>query len=433
MSVQDVPVFLALPSLTPAIALEVLPRGLTIHRLYIQADGRTHDLVVGPEDPKGHLTQKYTNTIVGRYANRLPTTPEPFILSKNNLSSTFSPQSNESPTVSLHGGPTGFDSQVFTPQVDLSSVQLFTAKEKSEIEEKYNNGSGMVFSLISESGDQGFPGKLLVEVLVSLVEPKGPQTTQPELNLGAVVIVYRAKLLDEAVVTPINLTQHWGFNLDASLKDEIPDSLSVKEHALTIKSDHTIELDASGLSTGELLPVKGTHHAHAEKASGKIGENWPESGYDHFYVFNKAPPASQPTRISTSSLSATTSFVEELLTKEGQQIDPVVVIASDRSGLRLTFDTNQSGVQFYSNNLTNPSKGARKKIHGGSGISGHGDSYGVGTAAFLEFHEPLGAWLHPKTQGISKDDTLLASGEVYNNFVRMDVWFKSPGPSDLEP
>ena len=137
----------------------------------------------------------------------------------------------------------------------------------------------MVFSLVSESGDQGFPGKLLVEVLVSLVDPKGPQTSQPELNLGAVVIVYRAKLLDEATVTPINLTQHWGFNLDASLKDEIPDSLSVKEHSLVIKSDNTIELDASGLSTGSLSPVKGTHHAHAEKETGKIGENWPEGGY----------------------------------------------------------------------------------------------------------------------------------------------------------
>ena len=45
-------------------------------------------------------------------------------------------------------------------------------------------------------------------------------------------------------------------------------------------------------------------------------------------------------------------------------------------------------------------------------------------AAFLEFHEPLGAWLHPNTQGLSKDDTLLTSGEVYNNFVRMDVWYK---------
>lgn len=124
--------------------------------------------------------------------------------------------------------------------------------------------------------------------------------------------------------------------------------------------------------------------------------------------------------------------------------------------LMVIFPCVESGVQFYSNNLTNPSKGARKKIHGGSGISGHGDSYGVGSkypinifpsfrkklilnytsfaaAAFLEFHEPLGAWLHPKTQGISKDDTLLASGEVYNNFVRMDVWFKSPGFSDSEP
>ena len=47
-------------------------------------------------------------------------------------------------------------------------------------------------------------------------------------------------------------------------------------------------------------------------------------------------------------------------------------------------------------------------------------------AAFLEFHEPLAAWLHPATQGPSQDDTLLASGEVYNNFVRMDVLFKAP-------
>lgn len=46
-------------------------------------------------------------------------------------------------------------------------------------------------------------------------------------------------------------------------------------------------------------------------------------------------------------------------------------------------------------------------------------------AAFLEFHEPLAAWLHPATQGPSGDDTILASGEVYNNFVRMDVIYKS--------
>ena len=93
---------------------------------------------------------------------------------------------------------------------------------------------------------------------------------------------------------------------------------------------------------------------------------------DHFYVFNRPPPSTQPTRISTASLSPETSLVQELLTKEGQEVDPVVVIGSERSGLRLSFDTNQSGVQFYSNNLTVAEKGARKKIHGGSGAVGDG-------------------------------------------------------------
>ena len=58
-----------------ALALEVLPHGVTLHRLFVQADGKTHDILVGPEDPAGHLQQKYTNTIVGRYANRVPVAP----------------------------------------------------------------------------------------------------------------------------------------------------------------------------------------------------------------------------------------------------------------------------------------------------------------------------------------------------------------------
>ena len=47
-------------------------------------------------------------------------------------------------------------------------------------------------------------------------------------------------------------------------------------------------------------------------------------------------------------------------------------------------------------------------------------------AAFLEFHAPLAAWIHPGTRGPTGEDTLLASGEVYNNSTRMDVWYKTP-------
>jgi hypothetical protein len=34
------PVLLTLPSFTPSLALEVLPHGVTFHRLYVQADGK---------------------------------------------------------------------------------------------------------------------------------------------------------------------------------------------------------------------------------------------------------------------------------------------------------------------------------------------------------------------------------------------------------
>lgn len=68
---------------------KILPFGLTLHRIIVQADGhvslydgsnplqcfdyvQTHDIVVGPEDPEGHATQRYVNTIIGRFTNRIP-------------------------------------------------------------------------------------------------------------------------------------------------------------------------------------------------------------------------------------------------------------------------------------------------------------------------------------------------------------------------
>ncbi|THH27229.1 hypothetical protein EUX98_g6965 [Antrodiella citrinella] len=420
------PVLLALPTLTPSLALEILPHGLTLHRLFVQADGRTHDLLIGPELPSHHLTQKYTNSIIGRYANRLPVSPAPIPLSRNGHAATFTPVSNESPTVSLHGGPVGFDSLQWSPLLDPSHSILFSDAEKLHLQ----GGAGVVgviFNRISEDGEEGYPGRILVEALVSLLNPSGPQVQNAheggELHLGSVVIVYRAKLLDEGNVTPINLTQHWGFNLDASLKDTPEHSLTVKDHSLTINADHTIALDSLGLSTGSLLPVTGTHHAHAEKPSHKIGENWPTSGYDEFYNFKPRSTPTAATRIPIAEFTSTTDLLKDVIAPGSPSL---VELASAKSGLRLSFDSNQSGVQFYTNNFASEAKGARKKIHGGSGLMNGGDSYGVGSAAFLEFHEPLAAWLHPSTIGHSGNDTLLASGELYNNFVRLDVWFKSP-------
>lgn len=46
-------------------------------------------------------------------------------------------------------------------------------------------------------------------------------------------------------------------------------------------------------------------------------------------------------------------------------------------------------------------------------------------AAFLEFHEPTAAFLHPDIQS-NGDDTLLTSDSVYNHFVKVDVSVKHP-------
>ncbi|KAI0034751.1 galactose mutarotase-like protein [Vararia minispora EC-137] len=335
------PILLSLPSLTPSLAAEVLPHGLTLHRLFLQADGRTHDLVVGPEDPTGHKILKYTNTVIGRYTNRVPTGPH--TLTRNGITTTISPKATaeSAPRVSLHGGPTGFD-----------------------------------------------------------------QLT----------------------------VQHWGFNLEASLKDGSP-SLSVKNHRLTIAAPHTVKIDGDGLATGELAPTSGTVHQHRSKL---IGENFPEVAaegslspgygeYNHFYVFDKrdlGPSIAAKHRITAEEFTPELNAVADVL-KPGAA-DGVVELASEKSGIRLVFGTNQSGVQFYSYNFAS-GEGSRKRIHGGSGSFGPGEGYPATSAVFLEFHEPLASYLHPGSNP-SGDDTILAPGEIYNNYVRADVLYKTPNP-----
>ncbi|KAJ7253421.1 galactose mutarotase-like domain-containing protein [Mycena rebaudengoi] len=427
------PVFLALPSLTPSLALEILPHGLTLHRLFVQADGRTHDIVIGPESPEGHETQKYTNSVIGRYSNRLPVGTHK--IERNGISSEITALANESPRVSLHGGPVGFDAVAWTLLTPDAPPTLFTAKELAQIPISASPSSHAVFRLVSPDGDQGFPGKLVVEVLVALVEP-GPQeriyrkpgdtTESEEYDLGSVVFVYRAKLDegDRKIVTPVNLTQHWGFNLEASQRDS-SDTVSVKNHTLTIKSDRIVNRDADSLPIG-FLPSSGTPHDHASKT---IGDQFPESGYDDFYSFKTFKKV--PTRIPVSSF-AEVDLLKDVLRPSndpspagrGDRSDPVVELRSAKSGLKLAFDTNQSGVMFYSNTFANPSKGARKKIHGGSGVKDHGDAYAPASAAFLEFHESLAAFLDPANK--DKEDTLVTSDEIYHNYVRCDVRFKEP-------
>jgi aldose 1-epimerase len=118
---------------------------------------------------------------------------------------------NESPTVSLHGGPRGFDAEAFEVLSGPNQLTLFSNTEK-DLLGKIDTNSYSLFKHISPDGDQGFPGELLLEVLVGVGPPSATQVAGPqdEVDLGSTVIVYRAKVTGKdgaKVVTPINITQ----------------------------------------------------------------------------------------------------------------------------------------------------------------------------------------------------------------------------------
>lgn len=406
---ENTPVRLELPGDSPALTVEVLPRGLTIHRLIVHAGGRDNDIVIGPEKPEDHVTQKYTNTIIGRYSNRIPVGTH--TLERNGIKSEFEAKANENPKVSLHGGPTGFDSVTWTTLSKDETPQLFSSAEAGRIR-SLPEKSYTVFSLISPDGDQGYPGELLSEVLIALV----PSTTG---KVGSVVIVYRSKLNgQEKTVTPVNLTQHWGFNLDASLAGgEQHEAASVKGHELTIGANRIAKLGEFALPTSEYPSVLAAP-AYDFQQTKSIGKDFPASGYDDYFRFAASFVYPLPRRTALSGLQSL-NILDEVLSEGAVAGPSSAQLKSGKAGLALQFFSNQRGVMFYSNNLTTPAKGARKIIHGGSGISGHGDSYGPGTAAFLEFHDPLAVFLQPENR--DAEDTLLTSDELYNNFVRLEI------------
>jgi aldose 1-epimerase len=125
------------------------------------------------------------------------------------IRASFTPLPNETPNVSLHGGQVGFDEQPWEPisvPPGPGEVELFSDEELSTIASEVATAS--IFKYISEDGEQGYPGKLRVEVLIGLLQPDSSRASDSrELNLGSVLFVYRAKLLEEGKVTPINLTQ----------------------------------------------------------------------------------------------------------------------------------------------------------------------------------------------------------------------------------
>jgi aldose 1-epimerase len=166
---------------------------------------------------------------------------------------------------------------------------------------------GVEFTLVSPDGDMGFPGALTSTVRYTL---KG----------SSLRIDYTATT-DKATV--LNLTNHAYFNLHGD------DQGNILDQKMEIAADRFTPVDKTLIPTGELAPVAGTplDFTKPEVIGARIGADNQQlkiaGGYDHNWVLNG--------KIGTLHLAAIVT-------------DPV-------SGRKLTVETTEPGVQFYSGNF----------------------------------------------------------------------------------
>lgn len=247
-------------------------------------DGSFANVELGFDNLGDYLTDSpYFGALVGRFANRIAAARfsldgADYVLPVNNGSN------------SLHGGIVGFDKRVWQAEVGGSVDE-----------------PALSLHLVSQDGDQGYPGALTVDVTYRLTAG------------NAIEIDYRATT-DKPTIC--NLTNHAYFNLGGEGTGD------VLGHELTIDADSYTPVDDNQIPTGEIAPVAGTPmdfttpHRIGERIRDGFAQLRQGKGYDHNYVLNR--PAGD---MSTLLLAA-------------RVVEPV-------SGRVLEVHTTQPGLQLY--------------------------------------------------------------------------------------
>ncbi|MBC7501182.1 MAG: galactose mutarotase [Herminiimonas sp.] len=259
-------------------------------------DGRFADVVLGFDSLAPYpASTAYFGALIGRYANRIA--GGHFTLDGASFQLTINDGVHH-----LHGGVTGFDKRLWhaAPVTGVDTV-------------------GLVLTLTSPAGEEGYPGNLWVTVHYALHDD------------NAFAVTYHAHC-DQP--TPVNLTQHSYFNLGAA--DAILD------HALTLQAAAITPIDAGLIPTGARMAVDGTPFDFREPRT--IGERISDpsdqldfaGGYDHNFVLEKA----------TSGTPTLAARVHE-----------------PRSGRVLELLTTEPGMQFYSGNFLDGSVIGKSRRH----------------------------------------------------------------------
>ena len=265
------------------IEARVITLGATLISLKMpDKQGVAGEVILGCADAQAWLDNPfYFGASCGRYCNRIGNAR--FELNGE----MYRLRPNEGKHI-LHGG------------ADSLSRRLWTIDECAQ--------SFVQMNIISEDGDQGFPGRLQLTVRYELHDD------------NSLVINYWANT-DAATV--VAFTNHAYFNLlDGGATD-------VLEHQLWINADRVVQVDSELIPTGVLLPLEGS--AYNFKSIHSIGRDMATVvGYDNCWVING---------------------------KYGE-LRHALTLSAAASGRVLEVWTTESGVQLYSGNDLNGFHGA---------------------------------------------------------------------------
>ena len=245
-------------------------------------EGKMRDVVLGFDNVKDYMTYPTDfGATIGQYANRI--NQGKFTLDGVDYQL---PQNNYGHC--LHGGPKGFQYQVF------DAVQ--------------QGDQTLELSYLCKDGEEGFPGNVQCKVVMTLTDD------------NAIDIKYSAETDKPTIV---NMTNHSYFNLDGN-------AASNAKHLLTIDADNYTPVDSTFMTTGEILPVEGTPmDFRTPTAIGERINNYDfvqlknGKGYDHNWVLNT----------------------------KGDVSKPCAILKSPESGIVLSVYTNEPGVQCYAGNF----------------------------------------------------------------------------------
>lgn len=277
-------------------AVSVLTYGATIQAIQY----RNKDVALGYDTIDAYENNDgYLGATVGRVANRIA--DGRFTLNGEEIQLACN---EEARGVHLHGGVCGFDKKIWDYTILREGLD-----------------PSVRFDLVSEDGEENYPGRLEVSVTFSL-------NTDNVLELA-----YSAKSDKD---TPVNLTNHTYFNMNGY------DGADVKNNQIKLLADEFTPVNEVLIPTGEIACVEGTPLDLRETVTigDVVSADHPQiaavGGIDHNFV----------------------------LANEKREVTDVAWVYSPDTGMRLTCSTDLPGVQVYSGNFLDTPDGKEGKVFG---------------------------------------------------------------------